>query len=74
MIMESIEAHEKCFIALFDFPGLFLNADMYEVVNMRLLSKLADMMVMVAPRIYRLFLTYGKNGEAIMYVTLKKAM
>ena len=74
MITEATEANNKLDVAVINLPGSFLHADMDEVVNMSMVIKLLDIMVLVAPWIYRTFLIYSKNLEAIMYVTLQKAL
>ena len=74
MITEATEANNKLDVAVINLPGSFLHADMDEVVNMSMVIKLLDIMVLVAPWIYRTFLIYSKNIEAIMYVTLQKAL
>ena len=74
MITAEIEANEKYDVVVIDLPGAFLHANMDEVYNISMLDKLAYIMVLVAPHIYRPFVTYGKNIEAILYITLQKGM
>jgi hypothetical protein len=47
---------------------------MDDLVVMVLRGELAELMAAVAPEIYRKFITYGKDGKAILYVTLQKAL
>ena len=41
---------------------------------MLLRGKLAEMMVQVDPSMYRMYVTYSSNGQAMMYVRLSKAL
>ena len=47
---------------------------MDEVVNMSMVVKSADMLVLVAPQIYMTFGKCGKIGEVILYVTVQNSM
>ena len=47
---------------------------MDEVVNMRMVVKITEIMVLVAPQIYMTFGKCGKIGEVILYVTVQNSM
>ena len=72
-----IDAHERRCVATFDIPGAFLNADCDEnddEVIMILRGRLAELMVQVAPNMYRKFITVDGRGTPILYVKMEKAM
>jgi hypothetical protein len=48
-----IDAHKGHDVACFDIPGAFLHADIYEDITMVLKGRLAELMVQVAPNLYR---------------------
>ncbi len=74
LITAAIDAEEGWDVAVIDLPGAFLHADMDDLVVMVLRGELAELMAAVAPEIYRKYITYGKDGKAILYVTLQKAL
>ena len=60
LITETIDAHEGRDIRICDIPGAFLSADMGEDVKMSLRGRLAELMVNIAPQIYRQHVIYEK--------------
>ncbi len=74
LITTAIKATEGRDVAVIDFPGAFLNADMDEVVHMVLHGRLAELMVKFAPEIYHKYVTLGVKGEPLLYVTLQKRL
>jgi len=74
LITAAIVATEGRDVAVIDLPGAFLNAEMDEVVHMVLRGKLAELMVKVAPQIYRKYVTLGNKRELMLYMTLQKAL
>ena len=60
-------------MSISDVPGAYLNADMDDVVYVRLDGTLAESMVTINPQIYRKYVTtvYSKK---ILYVRLRKAL
>lgn len=74
LITSCIEAYEEREVAVADLPGAYLFAEMDEIVHMVMRGQLAELMAETAPQIYRKYVTYSKNGEAILYVTLQKAL
>ncbi len=69
-----IDVHEGQDMAWFDIPGAFLHADLDEDIAMVLKGRLADLMVQVAPNLYRKYILVDRKGTAILYVKMQKAM
>ena len=67
-------AHERRKVRCYDVPSVFVNTDVDEDVIMVLKVKLADMMVQIAPEIYRRYRTIDRKGNKILYVKLQKAL
>jgi hypothetical protein len=65
-----IDAHEGRDVACFDIPGAFLHADSDEDITMILKGRLAELMVQVAPNLYRQYITIDWKGKAILYVKM----
>ncbi len=68
-----VGAHKGCNVACFDIPGAFLHAHLDENVTMVLKGRLAELMVQVAPNLYRKYITVDQKGTAILYVKMQKA-
>jgi hypothetical protein len=60
----AIEAHERRHVACFDIPGAFLHAKCKDGdVSMLLEDKLAELMTLVEPKLYRQHVRYdNKKG------------
>jgi hypothetical protein len=69
-----IEAMEERDVACFDIPGAFLHAETDEEVIMLLKGRLAELMVMVEPSLYRKYITVNSRGETMLYVRMHKAL
>jgi hypothetical protein len=69
-----IEALEERDVACFDIPGAFLHAETDEDVIMLLKGRLAELMVMVEPSLYRKYVTFSSKGEPMLYVKMHKAL
>jgi hypothetical protein len=67
-IQSTIFAHENRDVATCDIPGDFLQADNPDWVLMRLDGILTELMVKVAPKIYRKFITVNAKGKSVLYV------
>jgi Reverse transcriptase (RNA-dependent DNA polymerase) len=67
-----IDAKEGRHVATADIPGAFMQADMDEVVHMRLEGTMVDLLLNVAPE-YAIFVTI-ENGKKVLYVLLTKAL
>lgn len=73
-IQGTIFAHECRDVAMCDIPGAFLQADNPDFVLMRLDGILAELMVKVAPKLYRKYVTTNAKGTTVLYVQLEKAV
>ena len=69
-----IDAHKGCNVVCFDIPGAFLHADVNKDITMVLKGRLAELMVQVAPNLYRKYITVDRKGMAILYVKMQKAL
>ena len=70
-----IDAKELRAKAILDIANAFLHAENDEKILMLLPGRLAKMMVQVNPAMYRKYVTYSPNGQAmILYVRLSKAL
>ena len=69
-----IDAYELRAIAILDITNAFLHAENDKKILMLLRGKLAEMMVQVDPAMYRKYVTYSRNGQAMLYVRLSKAL
>jgi hypothetical protein len=72
--MAVIDAHKRQDVGCFDIPGAFLHADCNEDITMVLKGRLAELMVQVAPNIYRKYITVDKKNTAVLYVKMQKAL
>ena len=68
-----IDAKEQRAIAILDIANAFLHAENDEKIPMLLRGRLAEMMVQVDPSMYRKYVTYLPNIQAMLYVRLSKA-
>jgi hypothetical protein len=69
-----IDAHERRDVGCYDIPGAFLHADSDEDIRMILKGRLAELMVQVAPNLYRKYITVDKRNTSILYVKIQKAL
>jgi len=69
-----VDAHEERDVACYDIPGAFLHADSDKDITMILKGRLAELMVQVAPNLYRKYISVDRKGTAILYVKMQKAM
>ena len=60
-------------MATVDIPGAFMQADMDEVVHVKLKGKMVDLLVKIKPKLYRKYVLI-KKGKPILYIELKKAL
>jgi hypothetical protein len=68
-----IDAEEHRDVATADIPGAFMQAEMDELVHMKLEGKMAELLVKIDPKLYRKYVQIEK-GKQILYVELKKAL
>eukprot|EP00978_Attheya_sp_CCMP212_P040803 scaffold226459_cov23-Attheya_sp.AAC.2 len=71
MLTSVIDAKENRDVAIVDIPGAFMQADMDELVHMKLEGKMAELLVMLDPKLYRKYIQVEK-GRNVLYVELKK--
>jgi hypothetical protein len=69
-----VDAQEGRDVMCFDIPGTFLHADSDKDITMILRGRVAELMVQVAPNLYRNYITVDRNGMAFLYVKMQKAM
>ena len=69
-----IDAKELRAIAILDIANAFLHTENDEKIIMFLRGRLAEMMVQVEPAMYRKYMMYSPNGQAMLYVRLSKAL
>ena len=73
-ITAGIAASEGRYVRCYDVPSAFVNTDVDENVLMVLKGELAEMMVHIAPQIYRKHITVDGKGSPVLYVKLQKAL
>ena len=73
-ITSVVAANEKLFVRCYGVPGAFLHTEYDENVLMVLRGELAEMMVHLAPQIYRPYVKMDRKGTPILYVRLTKAL
>jgi hypothetical protein len=69
-----IDAHEGRDVGCFDIPGAFLHADCDEDITMILKGCLTELMVQVAPNLYRKYITVDRKNTPVLYVKMQKAL
>jgi hypothetical protein len=73
-IMASIAASKRRVERCYDVPKAFVNMDVNEDIIMVLKSKIVEMMIQIAPEVYRKYVTIDWTGTTILYVKLQKAL
>ena len=73
LITTAIDAHEGSDIGICNTPCDFISAYMDEDLKIALRGRLSEIMVNIAPPIYRHHVIYEK-GMPVLYVTLKKVL
>jgi hypothetical protein len=68
-----IDTKEHRDVATVDIPGAFMQADMEDLVHMKLEGKMAELLVKLDPKLYRKYVQ-THNGKEVLYVELKKAL
>ncbi len=68
-----IDAQEGRDVATADIPGAFMQADMEDVVHMKLEGLMGELLVKIDPAPYRKHVLMEK-GKQVLYVELKKAL
>jgi hypothetical protein len=67
MLSSIIDAKERRTVATADIPGAFMQADMDEVLHMRLEGSLAKLLTRVNPELYTKYLV-NEKGKPVLYV------
>ena len=70
-VIDALEARD---ISVTNIPGVYLTMDIDEEVHMILKGKLAEMMVLTVPEVYRIYITISKNDKSTLYVKLIKVL
>jgi hypothetical protein len=73
-ITSAIAASEKRHMRCYNVPSAFVNTEVNENVLMVLKGKLVEMMVHIAPQLYRKYITVDRKGTPVLYVKLQKAL
>ena len=73
LITVIIYAHDIRDVGICKIPGAFLSVEMDEDVKMALSGRLEELVVNIAPQIYRNHRIYEK-GRPVLYVNLTKAL
>ena len=73
MLSCTIDAKEERDVGTVDLPGAFMQADMEGTVHMKLEGKMAELLVRIAPSLYRKHIRMEK-GRMVLYVQLMKAL
>ena len=68
-----IDAKEKRQVMTCDVPGAFMQVDVDEVVHVRLVGALAELLTKVNPELYAKYMA-KENGKSVLYVQLQKAL
>jgi hypothetical protein len=61
-------------VRCYDVPSAFVNTDVDEDVLMVLKGELVDMMVQIAPQVYRKYVMVDRKGMPILYLKLQKTL
>ena len=69
-----IYAKEQGAISILDISNAFLHTENDEKILMLLRGRLAEMIFQVDPSMYRKYVTYSSNGQAMLYVRQSKAL
>ena len=67
-VTTAIAANKKRKVRCFNIPSAFVNTDVDKDVLMVLKGEPADMMIQIAPQVYRKYVTINKKGTPILYV------
>ena len=73
-IRASIAAYEQRVVRCYNVPSAFVNTVVDKEVIMVLKGDLAEIMVQIAPEIYRKYMAVDKKGTKMLYVKLQKAL
>jgi hypothetical protein len=74
LISSTIDAHEEWDVATIDIPGAFMQAEMDELVHMKLEGTMVELLGKIDRAMYRKFVTISKKGKSVLYFELLKAL
>ena len=66
MLTAAIEAYERLEVATFDLPGAFLHADSYKEITMLFKGRVAELMALIEPKLYRKYVFTNSKGESML--------
>jgi hypothetical protein len=72
-ITAAIDAKEHRKVVTIDIPGAFLHTDNEDYVIMKMVGTLAELMVIMNPKLYRKYVVI-KKGCSVLYLRLQKAL
>jgi Reverse transcriptase (RNA-dependent DNA polymerase) len=70
----TIDAHEERDVATVDLPGALLQAEMDDLVHMKIEGTMTELLVKIDPTMYRKYVTLNKKGKPVLYFELLKAL
>ena len=73
MLSAVIDANEERDVVTLDIPGAFMQADIDDVVHVKLEGEIAEMLVKLDPKMYRKYVK-NEHGKTVLYVELLKAL
>lgn len=74
LLTSVIEALEDRDVTVTDILDSYFTMGIDEEVHMVLERKLAQMIVLIAPKVYHTYVITSKNGKLIIYVKYKKSL
>ncbi len=69
-----VNTYKEHNVACFDIPGASSHANIKEDITMVLKGRLVELMVQVTPNLCRKYITVDREGTAILYVKMQKAL
>jgi hypothetical protein len=69
-----VDAYKGRDVACFNIPGAYLHAASDKDITMILKGRLAELMVQVAPNLYRKYISVDRKGMTILYIKMQKAI
>ncbi len=73
MLSCTLDANEGQDVGTVDIPGAFMHADMDDNVHIKLVGKMAELLVLADTKLYRKFIKI-EHGKPVLYAKLKKAL
>ena len=73
-ITATMAANERRKVCCYNILSTFINTDVDEDVIMILKGKLAEMMIQIAPKVYRRYVAVDRKGTKVLNVKLQKAL